>query len=83
MVTNTVQPHPESDKGLIKLNRKPGEEIFIDERIKITRTLDGWRLMDGEIEIDLNNGTPGRGSCAVNAPRSVPVRRGELPKHAA
>ena len=83
MVTNAIDPRPSDAKGTIKLNRKPTEEIFIDERIKIVRTTHGWKLMEGDIEIELHNGTPGRAACVVQAPHSIHVRRGELPKHAA
>ncbi len=74
--------NPERKPGL-KLTRKAGETIVIGERTTITRTANGWHLVDGEVEIDLYAGTPARGKCYVQAPEEVPVRRGELPKQAA
>ena len=87
MVTNIpevtpVEPVENKPPGL-KLTRKPGETIEIGGRITLTRNKDGWKVIDGEIEIDLYNGTPGRGAAYVQAPRQISIRRGELLKKAA
>lgn len=78
MVTNVAPA-----KGTLKLNRRPGEEVIIGEKICITRTADGWQLRDGDLEVSLHNGSPGKAACIVQAPREISVRRGELPKQAA
>lgn len=70
-------------KSGLKIDRKPGEATIIDERIKITKTPEGWVLETDEIAVSLNSGSQFRASMYVQAPRTVPVRRSELPPIAA
>lgn len=83
MVTQTTPKPPKDEPSCLKFSRKPGEEILVGEQIRITRTANGWRVKDGDVELDLGSGTPGRGGVCVMAPRSVQVLRAELTRPAA
>lgn len=84
MVTQTTSPQPNKDEpSRLKFSRKPGEDVLVGERIRVVRTTSGWLVTDGEVSLDLDSGTPGRGGLCVMAPRSVHVVRGELTRPAA